>query len=166
MSLAPLVAAMTRSDEDNIIMENRGEELSRVMEEDHRRLLEELRKILLRAEWEDARRTMWRVSVALFLCLVAVMSYFMWRWRKESHHHSRDDAEEALRQHYAAPAAVVRVADENRALCTRPLLNPTTTGNEEDQSSPPGPSPAEINPKYLNGLKNTPPSYEEAIHSK
>ena len=157
---------MTRSDEDNIIMENRGEELSRVMEEDHRRLLEELRKILLRAEWEDARRTMWRVSVALFLCLVAVMSYFMWRWRKESHHHSRDDAEEALRQHYAAPAAVVRVADENRALCTRPLLNPTTTGNEEDQSSPPGPSPAEINPKYLNGLKNTPPSYEEAIHSK
>ena len=169
MSLAPLGAAMTRrethGDELNIM--ERGE-LSKMMVEDRhllqKQLREELRTILLRAEWENAKRTMRRTSVVLFLCLVTVMSYFMWRWRKEGHRRSsRDDAEEALRQHYEAPAAAAAVlaVGESRMSFRRPLLNPTTMG-QENRSSP---SRGEINSMHLNGLKNSPPPYDEAILS-
>ena len=180
ISLAPMVvASMTRreahGDGDDIIGE-RGELSSRMTEEDRHRLQnqlrEELRAILLRAEWENAKRTMRRASVVLFLCLVAVMSYFMWRWRKESRRgRSRGDAEEALRQHYEAPAAAaaVRAEGQSRASRARPLLNPTNAGNENRSSPPPPRSPpAEIDPTHLNVLKNKspPPTYEEAILSK
>ena len=163
MSLAaPLGAAAmtTRWREEDM------EELPEMTAEEKIRLLEDLRAIMLRAEWENAKRTMRRASVVLFLCLVAVMSYFMWRWRKESRRgRSRGDAEEALRQHYEAPAAAaaVRAEGQSRASRARPLLNPTNAGNE-DRSSP----PAEIDPTHLNVLKNKspPPTYEEAILSK
>ena len=126
MLVTPLGAAMTRGethDDEHNIME-RGE-LSRMTEEDRHRLQnqlrEELRAILLRAEeWENAKRTMRRASVVLFLCLVAVMSYFMWRWRKESRRgSSRGDAEEALRQHYEAPAAAAAVRAEGESRASR-----------------------------------------------
>ena len=168
ISLAPMMgASMTRREARG---DGDGGELSRMTEEDRHRLQnqlrEELRAILLRAEWENAKRTMRRASVVLFLCLVAVMSYFMWRWRKEGRRgRSRGDAEEALRQHYEAPAAAaaVRAEGECRASRARPLLNPTNAGNE-DRSSP----PAEINQAHLTVLQNKypPPTYEEAILSK
>ena len=129
------------------------------MTEEDRRLLHiqlraELRAILARAEWEGAKRTMRGVSVALFLCLVAIMSCFMWRWRQTASQHglrSREDAEEALRAHYEAPMA----ADPFR----RPLSNPIIAEGKE-RSSP----PSSMQP--INCIKTALQSYEEAQITK
>ena len=125
------------------------------MTEEDRRLLHiqlraELGAILARAEWEGAKRTMRGVSITLFLCLVAIMSCFMWRWRQASQNgrpglRSREDAEEALRGHYEAPMAVEQFR--------RPLSNPRSTGGKERSSPPSSKQPI---------IKTSLPSYEEA----
>ena len=151
------VETQSESKQDALLTQSELQLTSLNMTEEDRRLLHaqlraELGAMLARAEWEGAKRTMRGVSVALFLCLVAIMSCFMWRWRQASQHgrqglRSREDAEEALRGHYEAPMAV----DQFR----RPLSNPGSTGGKERSSPPSSTQP-------INGIKTSLPSYEEA----